>query len=193
MLLGCALASEGHMGREIYLIARGEVLVSRSLKRLCVASTGGCVGLLAMLGMGLGSNGYHRTFTATAATRADLCSVDHVRLLELMALAPELEPQLRRVALTQTNGGFEQSSNMDGGATPRALARQGDAAATDAQTHQQTHDMVVPAVQLEAMLTHVRRAVREEMTAAKEDMIAGLELQAGSTGRPNQTPDHAAT
>lgn len=63
VLSGNVISKEGHKGNEVYIVQKGEVLISRGGKHLAVIGPGASFGEMSALGFSLGKNGNQRDKT----------------------------------------------------------------------------------------------------------------------------------
>lgn len=88
---GDVLCHEGRLGREAFVIVRGEVEVSRGSEHLATLGRGAVVGELALLGNG------PRTATVTAAGDVDAFVMSAQEFASLLA-EPEVADEVHRLA-----------------------------------------------------------------------------------------------
>lgn len=96
-LSGMVISQEGHQGTEVYIVQKGEVLISRGGVHLAVIGPGSSFGEMSALGFSHGKNGNKRDKTATAVTEADLVFITGEQLYDLMEDYDSLRTSLRSV------------------------------------------------------------------------------------------------
>eukprot|EP01043_Picozoa_sp_COSAG02_P047046 COSAG02_NODE_4469_length_5331_cov_1.979931_5_plen_431_part_00 len=96
-LSGMVISQEGHQGTEVYIVQKGEVLISRGGVHLAVIGPGASFGEMSALGFSHGKNGNKRDKTATAVTEADLVFITGEQLYDLMDDYDSLRTSLRSV------------------------------------------------------------------------------------------------
>ena len=75
VVAGVTIYREGHVGREVYVIVEGEVVLSRAGRHVGVACAGDTLGELSALGVSFGPRGNHHMTTAMAITDIETCFV----------------------------------------------------------------------------------------------------------------------
>ena len=98
---GVKIAREGHICREVYLIERGEVMITRGDTPVAVIGRGGTFGEMSALGHALGPKGNHRDKTATALTDTEMVFITGARLRELCEDYDSLKQYLKQVVATR--------------------------------------------------------------------------------------------
>eukprot|EP01043_Picozoa_sp_COSAG02_P007700 COSAG02_NODE_235_length_27784_cov_9.895828_3_plen_448_part_00 len=96
-LSGTIISQEGHQGTEVYIVQKGEVLISRGGSHLAVIGPGSSFGEMSALGFSQGKNGNKRDKTATAITETDLVFITGEQLYDLMEDYDSLRISLRNV------------------------------------------------------------------------------------------------
>lgn len=102
--LGTQISQEGYQGTEVYLIQKGEVLISRGGVHLAVIGPGSSFGEMSALGFSLGKYGNQRDKTATSVTDADLVFITGEQLYSLMEDYESLRISLRKVVERRMKG-----------------------------------------------------------------------------------------
>ena len=113
--VGTRIAEEGHQGTEVYLIQKGEVLISRGGVHLAVIGPGASFGEMSALGFSLGKSGNQRDKTATAVTDTDLVFITGEQLYSLMDDYETLRISLRKVVERRMKGRHkDRQKTLDG-------------------------------------------------------------------------------
>ena len=88
MTAGSVVVDQGDMGREAYVILKGEVTIKRNNRKIATLSDGDVVGELSLLDHG------PRTATAVCATDCTLLVIDQRRFLGVIDSVPAISHKL---------------------------------------------------------------------------------------------------
>lgn len=88
MTAGSIVIDQGDMGREAFIILKGEVTIKRNNRQIATLSDGDVVGELSLLDHG------PRTATVTCATDCTLLVIDHRRFINVLDEVPSIAHKL---------------------------------------------------------------------------------------------------